>query len=144
MNEKKVAGSKRSTETRVRICDISNASSPEHETGVPTLHHYVQRNQLPSIKCRVCNIKCGYISLNQRQRVSYVTGLLNRRQLFSAVCPYFSLLLSLFHSVFRPPFFVLSLFRSQIPVFNTYVHGLTKKPLTYRRERIVRLGLVTL
>lgn len=115
MIEQKVAGSKKSTRTRVRISDLSEASAPEYDTEMLTVQHYVQRNQLPSIKHRVCNIICGYISLNQFQRVSYVTGLHNRSQLFFVCLPHLPLVLLFFQAVFRLPSFGY-----HIPVFNTY------------------------
>jgi hypothetical protein len=100
MNEQKVTGRNKTTKTRVRISDLSDASTPEYDTEVSTLPHYIQRNHLPSIKRLVCNIKCGYIDLNLVQSVSYVTGLQNRNKLFSAVCLYFPLVLLFFHAVF--------------------------------------------
>jgi hypothetical protein len=44
--------------------------------------------------------------INQFQRVSYVTGLHNRRQLFSSFCPHLLLVLLFFQAVFRLPSFV--------------------------------------
>jgi hypothetical protein len=144
MNERKVAGSKKTTETRVRISDLSGASTPEYDTEVPTLPHYVQRNHFRSTKCRVCNIKCGYISLNQFQRASYVTGMHNRSELFSFVR---NCLLSCYSStpyfVFLP--FVFLPFDLTFPyLICMEVHAMIKKLWTHKRERIVCIKLVTI
>jgi hypothetical protein len=54
MNEQNVAGRKKGTKIRFRISDLMDASAPEYDMEVLTLHHYVQRNQSVSA-CFICN-----------------------------------------------------------------------------------------